>query len=345
MSSVMSVCEKYVWQARNEIAGFLCDRLLFGDNAIELTDYGMIDDFVIPAHDIAQINPDDIPEDRPWYIPETEVAILDSETKSKSDVVDSVLNAPYINWEKWIFVNNGNADYNIASDELIALNMFSSFYGVAGVETDLFINAIIVDQEKLPDFIKAITEAGRNSAQIANPTDWYGGIEASCYITPKEICCFPWKTRYESYNTEEFSDFNINCAVDKCCYNSLEFGDVYYYLPSAIIRNIVGIADTDGYLFTSSKGEVIGEYTIAGEKWRTYQDYLIVDKRRLLDKLSQNGKTLVWIMEERRSESGISREKYGEFGAERLKCVVGYFGEDGFKVEEIRSEESQYFPQ
>ena len=344
MSSVMSVCEKYVWQARNEIAGFLCDRLLFGDNAIELTDYGMIDDFVIPAHDIAQINPDDIPEDRPWYIPETEVAILDSETKSKSDVVDSVLNAPYINWEKWIFVNNRNTDYSIPSDDLVALNMFSSFYGVAGVETDLFINAIIVDQEKLPDFIKAITEAGRNSAQIANPTDWYGGIEASCYITPKEICCFPWKTRYESYNTEEFSDFNINCAVDKCCYNSLEFGDVYYYLPSAIIRNIVGIVDTDGYLFTSSKGEVIGEYTIAGEKWRTYQDYLVIEKRRLLDKLSQTGKTLVWIMEERRSESGISREKYGEFGAERLKCVVGYFGEDGFKVEEIRSEESQYFP-
>ena len=77
---------------------------------------------------------------------------------------------------------------------------------------------------------------------------------------------------------------------------------------------------------------------------RTYQDYLVIEKRRLLDKLSENGKTLVWIMEERRSESGISREKYGEFGAERLKCVVGYFGEDGFKVEEIRSEESQYFP-
>ena len=344
MSSVMSVCEKYVWQARNEIAGFLCDRLLFGDNAIELTDYGMIDDFIIPAHDIAQINPDDIPEDRPWYIPETEVAILDSETKSKSDVVDSVLNAPYINWEKWIFVNNRNADYNIASDELIALNMFSSFYGVAGVETDLFVNSIIVDKEKLPDFIKAIPEAGRNSAQIANPTDWYGGIEASCYITPKEICCFPWKTRYESYNTEEFADFDINCAVDKCCYNSLEYGDVYYYLPSATIRNMLGIVDTDGYLYTSSNGEIIGEYTMAGEKWRTYQDYLMVNKRQLLDKLSQNGKTLVWIMEERRSESGISREKYGEFGVERLKCFVGYFEEDGFKVEEIRSEESQYIP-
>ena len=83
---------------------------------------------------------------------------------------------------------------------------------------------------------------------------------------------------------------------------------------------------------------------MAGEKWRTYQDYLIIDKRRLLDKLSQNGKTLVWIMEERRSESGISREKYGEFGVDRMKCFVGYLSDGILKVEEIYSETSKYIP-
>ena len=63
-SSVMSVCEKYVWQARNSISGFLCDRLLYGDAGIHISDYGLLDDFVIPSHDLVQIDPDNIPEDR-----------------------------------------------------------------------------------------------------------------------------------------------------------------------------------------------------------------------------------------------------------------------------------------
>lgn len=76
-SSVMTVCEKYVWQARNEISGFLCDRLLFGDENVPVTDYGLLDDFVIPIQEARIINPDNIPDDRPWHIPEPEKAVLE----------------------------------------------------------------------------------------------------------------------------------------------------------------------------------------------------------------------------------------------------------------------------
>ena len=79
----MTVCEKYVWQARNEIYGFLCDRLRYGDKEIVVTDYGMLDDFVIPTQELSQINPCDIPEDRPWHIPEPECAILEGKTVVK----------------------------------------------------------------------------------------------------------------------------------------------------------------------------------------------------------------------------------------------------------------------
>lgn len=342
MSRVMSVCEKYVWQARNEIAGFLSDRLLFGDDAIELTDYGMIDDFIIPSHDIAQINPDDIPEDRPWYIPEPTIAILDLKNTTQLEVVNSVRNAPYINWEKWIFVNNEDARYQVADNDLIAMDMTSCFFGSAGVKTTLFVNSIVVDEDKLPDFIEALIKASQKSARIANPTDWYGGVEASCYITPKEICCFPWKSRYDSDNVEDFGDFNISCAVDECCHNSHEYGDICYYLPSGIIRNILDIVDTDGYLYKNSKHKTVAEYTIAGEKWRTYQSYLLVSKDQLFEKLKQIGKTMVWVMEERRSESGLSREKYGEFSVDRTNCFVGYISSGNFVTAELYSEISQY---
>lgn len=216
--------------------------------------------------------------------------------------------------------------------------MYSCFYGSAGVETCLFMNAILINQDDALGFAEAITEKSNADNRVANPTDWYGGIHSSCYITPKEVCWFSWKARYDSANIEEFPQFELKSAVDGCCYNSPEYGDVYFYLPSAPIRDILGIVDSDGYLFFDNSRKVIAEHSIAGEKWRTYQNYVIVDRPVLFERLQRAGKRLVWIMRERRIRTGNAQEKFGEFGADRDKSYIGYFDGDKFTVREIHSE-------
>ena len=139
-------------------------------------------------------------------------------------------------------------------------------------------------------------------------------------------------------NIEEFPQFELKSAVDGCCYNSPEYGDVYFYLPSAPIRDILGIVDSDGYLFFDNSRKVIAEHSIAGEKWRTYQNYVVVDRPVLFEKMQRTGQTLVWIMRERRIRTGNAQEKFGEFGADRVKSYIGYFDGDKFTVKEIFSE-------
>ncbi len=339
-SQVMTVCEKYIWQARNAISGFLSDRLLFGDERIQLTDYGMLDDFNIPVQEISQIDPDNIPEDRPWHIPEIPAVILDEEKDSQDDVISAVINAPRVDWKLWIAFKNEQHKYSVAADDLLALSAFSCFIGAAGVETDLFINSVIIDSDRVPEFINQLKTNTELSERVFVPSDWDGGIESSCYITPKEICWFPWKKRYNSYNTEEFPQFDIQSAVDGCVYNFPEYGDVYYSLPSAPIRQLLGTIDSDGYIHWDKDEIVRSEYSIAGEKWHTQQDYLIVDKDLLLEKLFEQKKSLVWFMEDLRRETSVAREKYGEFYAEKRINYIGYFKEDQFLVEELKRETS-----
>ena len=337
-SSVMTVCEKYVWQARNAISGFLCDRLLFGDDNAPVTDYGLLDDFLIPVQEAHIIDPESIPDDRPWHIPELGKVALEGDPTCAKDVITNVLKAPTLDWEKWIFFKNNDRAYSVDSEDLVALDMYSCFYGSAGVETCLFMNAILINQDDVLGFAEAITEKSNADNRVANPTDWYGGIHSSCYITPKEVCWFSWKARYDSANIEEFPQFELKSAVDDCCYNSPEYGDVYFYLPSAPIRDILGIIDSDGYLFFDSSRKVIAEHSIAGEKWRTYQNYVVVDRSVLFEKMQHTGQTLVWIMRERRIRTGNAQEKFGEFGADRVKSYIGYFDGDKFTVKEIFSE-------
>lgn len=338
MSKVMTVCEKYVWQARNYISVFLCDRLLFGEDKIKVEDYGLLDDFIIPMQEIDQFDPNDISDDIPWIIPESEKVVLDTHCENKFDVIKNVFESQKTDWEKWISSKNDGIDFQIKNENLIALESFSTFYGLAGIETNLSINCILLNEDELSSFKEQIKNDEKLAKRVSLPSDWYGGINSSCYISPKEVCWFPWKTRYDSDNVEYFSELNVTSAVDRCCYNYLDYGDVYYSLPSAPIRNILGINDSNGYLFFDKDKEVVAEFRINGENWKTYQQYLVVDKDKIIDKLKEIHKVLIWIMREYRRESGKSKEKFGDFYVEKVISYIGYFKNGEFIVDQIDSE-------
>lgn len=334
MSKIMTVCEKYVWQARKYISGFLCDRLLFGDKKIKIEDYGLLDNFVIPIQDMEQFDSINIPDDIPWIIPEAEKVILDRLSQNKSDVIENGFNAPEIDWLKWISFKNDRLGFQVEND-LLALESFSCFNGLAGIETNLSINCILLNKGELGRFKERILNDKNLLNRVKDPSDWCGGINSPCYITPKEVCWFPWKTRFDSDNVECFPELNIKSAVDKCCYNYLDYGEVYYYLPSLIIREMLDIYDSNGFLFYDKNKEVVAEFRINGDNWRTYQEYLVVDKDKIINKLEEAGKELIWVMSDHRKESGKSKEKFGDFYVDKAINYIGYFENGEFMVDQI----------
>lgn len=339
-SQVMTVCEKYVWAARNIISGFLCDRLLFGDDQIQVTDYNMLDSFPIPIQEIFEKDPDNLPDDSHLYIPEPPMVFPEEEFKSKELVVTYIKNAPEIDWNKWIHVDNTNYAYSVAKDDLLALNMSACFHGLSGVETMLFIDSVVIPQK---DALYIIEKMHNKSLfdRICNPDRWVGGVESSCYISPKEICWFSWKKHYNCDLSEEFPRIDIQSAIDKCFYSSQEYGDIHYYMPSATLRTLLGITDTNGYQYYNNCSIVAAEYSKVGESWRTSQEFVLVGKDCLMQKLKEKGLTLIWLMQELRRETGNAKERYGEFYAERRQYYIGYYKDDRIVFEKMLAEFSQ----
>lgn len=332
-SPVMTICEKYVWQARNYISGFLADRLMYvdDDGATYVSDYGLLDDFLIPALESGQFNPENIIDLYPWHIPEKDVVIISGNPSSQVEVINSVQTAPDVAWKKWLRIDNVERQYPIDGDSLIALSGFSCFECSSGVETNLYINSILVADCDLDCFIDLITKDSDASPRLANPYDWKGGVYAKCYITPKEICWMPWKKRYDSYLVDEFPDAQITSAVDKCVYNFLEYGDVSYELPSAPIRDLLEINNTNGYEFYGKDKKIRAINISMGENWHTQQCYLLVGNS-LLSQIHTTGNTIVWIMREQRQETRKARERFGDFYAEKDSSYVGYFRNNDFIV-------------
>lgn len=335
-SPIMTICEKYVWQARNYISGFLADRLLYvgDDGASYVDDYGLLDDFVIPALEMGPIDPESMNDLYPWHIPERDAVIISGRPTSQDDVKCAVQASPDVTWKEWVQINNVNREYPIDGDALIALSGYSCFESSAGLETNLYLSTVLIATSDVDRFVKDFDENPELSRRMANPSDWKGGCSVYCYVTPKEMCWMPWKKRYDSSNTYEFSDLEIHSAVDKCTYNFTQYGDVCYELPSTPIRETLKITNTDGYLFYDSDKQVKAACVMVGEKWRTQQSYLLTNKELLRD-LEQSGNTLVWIMREDRRENGKAKERFGDFYAEKDCSYVGFYRNEEFVVKRI----------
>jgi len=338
-SLVMTFCEKYIWQFRNYISGYLADRKLLYDDydRIVIDDYSLIDDFIIPAQELNQIDPDNISLDQPWHIPEKEIVYPENECNSKDDIIRYIYKSSEIDWQKWLSIDNQSGKYKVNSDRLLALSGYSCFYSPVGIMTCLFINSILISEKELEPFVSMVQANKKLSERISNPVDWRGGIKTSCYITPKEVCWFDWKKRYDSDLKYEFTDLTIYSAVDECCYNYHNYGDVYYNLPSKPVRGLLKICNSDGYLFYDANKNVKAIFSITGEKRNTYQQYLLVNEKELLQSLKENGKTLIWIMREDMRERMKATERFGEFYVNKDYSYVGYFKDNNFQTFKISS--------
>lgn len=340
-STVMTICEKYVWQARNYITGFFADRIMIlddDDSSSYVEDYGLLDDFLIPALEIGPIDPESQNDLYSWHIPEKDAVLIPGRSNSQNDVKHAVETSPDITWKEWVQINNTKRQYPIDGDELIALHGYSCFESPASVETNLYLSSILIATGDVDSFIRVLNEDPELSYRIANPFDWEGGYSANCYITPKEICWMPWKKRYDSSNVDNFPELKIHSAVDKCTYNFIELGDVCYELPSAPIREILRITDTDGYLFYDRDRQIKAANISVGEDWRTQQCYLLVDKALIHD-AEQRGNTLLWIMREDRRESRKATEQFGDFYAQKDCSYIGFFRNEEFVVIRISAGE------
>ncbi|WP_400245925.1 hypothetical protein AB3U99_04875 [Niallia sp. JL1B1071] len=347
-SSIMTFAEKYTWCARNEILGYLSDRLLFRDFEKApslLNDYGLLDDFPNPAQELLQENPDSLMGKTSWFMPE-DLAPLININIGEAALRDWIINAPKPNFNKWIDIIELKDD--IVKDqkkEWISLYSFNSVSNTLGGESLLWISSGIVKNNDFEYLRNDVLKRQKSLVNnLKNPEDFHSSTETQCYITPKEVCWMNWKDecysslQNVSIDNGDFIEYTITKAVEECTANYPEFGDVYYKLPSRIIRELLEISDGDGYQYYNGDKELEAVFFNAGEKWYDSQSYLCVNREQLLSQLDQSNSKIFWIVRLLRQATSKSLEKYPKLHSRNDKCWIVWF-DDGELKSQLFSEE------
>jgi len=335
-SRVMTFCEKYTWCARNEILGYLADRLPYRDYEKELlflVDYGLLDDFPNPAQELSQNDdPDEIMERTSWFIPE-ELSPLINENIGEDALRQWIIEAPIPSFIKWIELHNFNHEAAQGiSKNWMALYSYSFISNDLGGESLMWISSAIIAKENFKYLINDIVNKKHSLVyDLRNPEELHSCTESSCYITPKEVCWMNWKNECNNkiqvvtIYDGDFVKYTIEKAVEECVVDYPEFGEVYYKLPSRIIRNLLEICDGDGYKYYNGEKQLNAIWFTAGEKWHDSQAYLCVDQDKLLSQLETRNYMIFWVVRLLRKATIKAREKYPKLSIQSDKCWIAWF--------------------
>ncbi|HOJ12252.1 MAG TPA: hypothetical protein PK733_16915, partial [Clostridiales bacterium] len=336
-SNVMSFAEKYVWCAKNEILGYLADRLPFCDAETQhmVEDYGVLEDFIIPAQEIDQQNPEELSDNEKWYLPEKLSPTIDYlQNRTEKDIIQWINEVRIPNFELWININkqgyNVSLDYDIDLLTLFSYNCQSEHN--TGVETMMWISSGFIHDAQFKPFLNDLNINNNDIVHIfREPERFTASTESSCYLTPKEICWMTWKkdknSKVEIYDLNEPDKikYKIIKAVEDTVCNFDEYGEIYYKLPSKYVRSILEIIDGNGYRYYDQNKKLVGISFEYGEKWHDYQKNLCVDKNTLEQTLSAENMKMFWVIRLLREPSSKSKEKFSKLYYRRDRCWIVWF--------------------
>lgn len=317
-STVMTVAEKYVWCARNEICGYMADRVPAYKNAWQndtegktcelVRDYSALLDYQSPLFE-ASVN-------RAITARAGTIPAFPAEFSCDDDTAL----CPEKELNDWIISGSANALtalLNYAPNTGISLDgnvtpiaIYASDWSICGKQAQGWAYCGVMKHDEFEKLSESGTVAidGYDYASA-----FTASIDAEAtYISPVEYMSAPWindcQNGHERNKTAEV--YVAATPLSGSGVDSLtDIGDYWYHFPSKLARDLCGANRTDGVRYFNSDGETIFEDIDYGEPYRKRYQALLADKDKLFDAVKSKNLQLVWYATLQRGGNELANER------------------------------------
>lgn len=331
-SSVMSFVEKYIWCFRNEIMGYLADKLsMEKNNNLKFYNYIEIDDVLDPISEYEQ-NSNGKDKLQNAFIQENVFENIENLNYEeignwiKSEDLD-------INIEKWIYIK----------DKYWVLNRYDCFTNLRNnLEFTMWISSGIINKKDIKYLQDNLDNKQIYLYRIINdPESFSEYTNSDGSITPFEIINFDWNSVNESdFSNISLLDNTINRYKIHKTYESAfnvhtEFNEIHYKIPSKRIRNMLNINNNDGFEYKSDE-EVVAVFEKNNKSWDDHHNILVADSKKIKEKINQNNETLVWFIRIDKDLNSLGREQYNKDIGRNSILIVCWFEKEKLNIKYIK---------
>lgn len=330
-SKIFTQEEKYTWLAVHYIQGYLSDYLPLEESENFVTDYMQIVNIGNPA-EFLDVNPhSEMPDiEDNWIVKEPLAPEMQEKGTPDEQVKVAVENEPIIDFNNWIQLSDKDLRSEGSDKEWLALYNYTYVHDSKSyMDSSVDIRGVLIEKGQAPQLLDlVIKHTGRNS--------YFGSIDrmvcspdTDSYSNPTDVVWMKWigeKSNTENYHLPlEDEEKKMHYTVTSVRKHTVENGEDEVYIPSKMVRNMLGISEMEQKLLLDDDGRIMAIIHILSPPNYDRQKMTLVPKEEFLAKLEADGKEIVWFVDLIRSKDALNKSiKSEEHPMKTRKYMVWY---------------------
>lgn len=298
-SKIYTYEEKYTWLAVHYLQGYLSDNLPSADLAenVVISDYSLLSPIPNPAESKyfrsragTQRNP---PR---WIIKSPLVKERKDDEQINDFIKESIDSEPELNFCDWIDFSEN--DFSLKGEKpMLALYNKTKVHD----SQELYMGLLIMRAT----FVKKGSMDGLSDSKdelyfVENLDGLEAHPETHTYSNPTDLVWMEWIGEMESedyfINVEGAQEVVLK-TITKVTTDDSSDGEQSSIIPTKAVRKLVGIVDLADGIFRDREGKVIGTQQEIKDNRGNYQELLVIDKERMMDRLAKEGFEMIWFAE------------------------------------------------
>lgn len=303
--------EKYTWLAVHYLQGYLSDHLPLKNSGKFIDDYMKITNMDNPADSLEIIDHPERPDiEDNWIIKEPLAPEMKEEGTADDQIKTAVESDPDINFEKWLEFKNKEFRAVGSEDEWLALFNYTNVHDSrAYIYSSVDARGVIIEKGQASVLLDIVRNPPRRSHFVEGIDRMVGSPDTDTYSNPSDVVWMTWIGEIDFsesyYLPPDGEEKRMQYTVTSVTKNTVK-GEEEIYIPSKLVRMLMGINEMSQQLFLDNDGKVKALNHILTRPNYDKQEMTLVPKKEFLENLEKNGLELIWFVDLYRAKNAIN---------------------------------------
>lgn len=323
--------EKYTWLAVHYIQGYLSDYLPLKEGGEFVSDYMKIVNIDNPVESLELAVHEEMPDiDENWIVKEPLAPEMQESGTPDEQVKIAVESEPVIDFNNWIHFSDSDLRSEGTHKEWLALFNYTNVHdSKAYIYSSVDIRGVLIEKGQVPALLDIVKNHPRRSSFVESIDRMVSSPDTDTYSNPTDLVWMKWVG--ENYDAQAYylppdgEEKHMEYAVTSVTKNTVGGGEDEIYIPSKVIRDILGISEMAQQLFLDDDGRIMAINQILSRPNYDKQEMTLVPKEEFLTRLEAEGKEIVWFVDHYRTKDALNDSiKSDEHPMKTRKYMVWY---------------------
>jgi len=311
-SKVFTQEEKYTWLAVHYIQGYLSDYLPLKDSEEFVDDYMKIINIDNPAELLPTLPHEEMPDvEDNWIVKEFLAPEMLSPGTPDEQIKVAVESEPVIDFNNWLHFSDDDLRSEGDEKEWLALYNYTTVHdSQAYINSSVDARGVLIEKGQAPALLDIVKNHPRRSSFVESIDRMVGSPDTDTYSNPTDVVWMKWIGEYSDAQTYYLppggEEKQMQYAVTSITKNTVGDGEDEIYIPSKIVREMLGISEMEQQIFLDDNGRIMAINHVLRRPNYDRQEMTLVPKDEFLEKLAAEGKEIVWFVDLYRSKNALN---------------------------------------